>query len=638
MNRLTEAGNLVRRGARFSSLSVAIVWGLFAFLAPAAAYDLTGKVVDSSEEPIAGATLWFTHDREVRRSESDAGGRFQFSDVPVGQGELVVRKEGYALGGMEGQILSSMEVSVRLEEPASVRLRVIDRELNPVEGARVRAFRIDDAFQVSIEDLAPHGFPSIRSDADGYLTIGELPKGGYVSFTLSHRRHADATVPAFPVGSELDVPLSDGVKVSGRVTNADGEGVERARVSIYRIREKVQYEFAEVLTDAEGFYTARVPPGPYFVVARHGGYAVPYPRRLQLLGVSGEAVVDLTLPTAIRVAGKTVDQNGDPVPAVQLSIVVHDITFAEVYSDEGGAFALNASAGEGVLKVMSPLRMMTVSLPEIPLKIDPSLLNEDGVWLGEIRFKPLPELVGKIAPRDGARLDKVLVFTVGVDPRLLAVTDEEGIFRIPLEKMPADSKVSLRAEHALRFQRRDFSVNIHKAKPVEIRLRPFDPNLDPAPEWAPNDLSHQVGKPAPELRCAEWFNLPEEMDGKPLTLAALRGKVVVLTLWGGFNKQGAGPERIEELRALHYLFRDVGDVAIVSVHDAGIEPHEVANYVKQYRIEFPVGRDADPFLTFDSYNTNVIPQTVLIDKAGVLRYYHVDGRLLELIKDLRRRD
>ena len=71
--------------------------------------------------------------------------------------------------------------------------------------------------------------------------------------------------------------------------------------------------------------------------------------------------------------------------------------------------------------------------------------------------------------------------------------------------------------------------------------------------------------------------------------------------------------------------------------DASIEPSEVARYVYQYNIKFPIGCDADPFLTFDLYNTNTIPQTVLIDKQGILRHSKVNGRILELIKDLRRR-
>ena len=121
-----------------------------------------------------------------------------------------------------------------------------------------------------------------------------------------------------------------------------------------------------------------------------------------------------------------------------------------------------------------------------------------------------------------------------------------------------------------------------------------------------------------------------------LLLLASRGKVVVLTFWGGFEEQGAIRDCIEQLRALRDLLKDVPDVAIICVHDAGKEPNEIEQYVKSYRITFPLGRDADPFQTFGKYGVHNIPETLLIDKSGVLRFCATGPRLLELIKVLRR--
>jgi hypothetical protein len=42
-------------------------------------------------------------------------------------------------------------------------------------------------------------------------------------------------------------------------------------------------------------------------------------------------------------------------------------------------------------------------------------------------------------------------------------------------------------------------------------------------------------------------------------------------------------------------------------------------------------------VTHHSYAARVLPQVILIDKQGLLRYFDVEGRLSELIKDLRRR-
>jgi len=111
----------------------------------------------------------------------------------------------------------------------------------------------------------------------------------------------------------------------------------------------------------------------------------------------------------------------------------------------------------------------------------------------------------------------------------------------------------------------------------------------------------------------------------------------VLTFWGSFDDSPLAMNRLTELCVLFDLLRDVDDVAFVAIHDASTEPNLVGQYVERLRLPFPVGCDADPFVSFVNYGVNFIPQTVLIDKEGILRYHQVEGRLLELIKDLRRR-
>jgi peroxiredoxin len=169
------------------------------------------------------------------------------------------------------------------------------------------------------------------------------------------------------------------------------------------------------------------------------------------------------------------------------------------------------------------------------------------------------------------------------------------------------------------------------AKPAKVKLEPFmaDQSHRPATPGK-NNLGPLLDKPAPEIRCSDWVN------SVPLTLESLRGKVVVLTFWGGFDESPLGISRMEELRALHDLYRGVDDVAVVAVHDHSIDWSEVENYVQTLRLRFPVGRDAEPFVTFVNYNVNFIPQTVIIDKEGILRYFEVEGRIPELIKALRR--
>ena len=77
-------------------------------------------------------------------------------------------------------------------------------------------------------------------------------------------------------------------------------------------------------------------------------------------------------------------------------------------------------------------------------------------------------------------------------------------------------------------------------------------------------------------------------------------------------------------------------VLVLGIHDASSTADEVKEFLGRYDVRFAVGKDADPFFTFVNYGINAIPQVVLLDKKGVVRYYQPESRLLELVKTLRR--
>lgn len=147
-------------------------------------------------------------------------------------------------------------------------------------------------------------------------------------------------------------------------------------------------------------------------------------------------------------------------------------------------------------------------------------------------------------------------------------------------------------------------------------------------------MGHLLDKDAPMLQCRTWFNYVGSEKVK--LQEAFQGKIVLILFWGGFDKTPFAMMHVEELRALYDLYRGVSDVAILSVHDGMLDVEDVERYVRDYSIEFPVGVDTDSGDTFKNYSIEFIPQMVLIDKRGVLRYTDVSGRTLELIKVLRR--
>ena len=597
-------------------------------VAPAAsAFELMGKVVDSSGAPISEARVWLCQDREIRTAGTDASGAFAFDDVAVHATEIVAHKEGYAVGGANAHTVSSGAVTVTLAEPDTMRLRIKDRAYEPIPGARIRTMIVGDAFEVFIEDLGGTGFPAARSDEDGRMEIPALPKGSHVRFAVSHRRYADSLVAYLPVGGkERTILMYPGVTIRGRITDDKGKGLDRARVSLLRVGVG-ERRAAEVLAGPEGFYNATVPPGDYRVAARHPDFASPKPHSITLEEESDSNAVDVALLPAHVIEGSVVLPGGAPCMAVPISYVVDGAVYFNTLTQADGMFRLRTPPGEGHIRIVPPPGYMTETLEDVPVVAIP----DTHVTMSPFRLKALPLITGAVLDKDGGPMPDVLIASRNLAPKVWAVTDDAGTFGIQLELMPDEPRAAFRAEHARRFLRRDFDVPLRRKDPITVHLDRFEPDLDAREvETGQNDLSLLKGEKAPDFACGEWFNTGE------VTLESLRGKVAVLMFWGGFDTREESYEQIEEMRALAYLYRDADDVAVIGIHDGSKDRDDVGEYVKEYGIRFPVGRDNDAFETFERYEISYIPQTVLLDKEGVLRYFRVQGRLLELIKSLRR--
>jgi len=140
----------------------------------------------------------------------------------------------------------------------------------------------------------------------------------------------------------------------------------------------------------------------------------------------------------------------------------------------------------------------------------------------------------------------------------------------------------------------------------------------PAPQGATSGLP--VLGTAPDFTGnQEWFNTA---DGKPLTLAELRGRVVLVDFWTYTC--------INCIRTLPYLkawdarYRDKG-LTIVGVHtpefpferDAG----NVRAAIAQNGLRYPVVQDNDN-ATWNAYANQYWPAKYLIDARGRVRYTH----------------
>jgi thiol-disulfide isomerase/thioredoxin len=125
---------------------------------------------------------------------------------------------------------------------------------------------------------------------------------------------------------------------------------------------------------------------------------------------------------------------------------------------------------------------------------------------------------------------------------------------------------------------------------------------------------------APELVGVDpWFNTP---DGEPLSLAALRDRVVLLEFWtfACVNCQRTLPF----LRRMHDQYQP--DFTVVGVHSPEFaferSVQNVERAVREHGLEYPVGLDND-FVAWNAYGNRYWPTMYLIDRAGQIRYTQI---------------
>ena len=126
-----------------------------------------------------------------------------------------------------------------------------------------------------------------------------------------------------------------------------------------------------------------------------------------------------------------------------------------------------------------------------------------------------------------------------------------------------------------------------------------------------------VGKPAIDFATTD-------LAGKDVSVSGLKGKVVWLNFWG----LRCGP-CLRELPALEGLYKKYsGDgLIILGINTDGVPAKEIIKHLteredlKNLKLTFPVIADED-IKIIDAYQLMGAPLNVMIDKAGVIRFYH----------------
>ena len=141
-------------------------------------------------------------------------------------------------------------------------------------------------------------------------------------------------------------------------------------------------------------------------------------------------------------------------------------------------------------------------------------------------------------------------------------------------------------------------------------VKPVTANLPPAPNM-------DKKRPAPDFDNEVWLN------SSKLSLAALKGKVVLVEFWtfGCVNCQNVQPA----LKSYYENYASKG-LEIVGFHapefDYEKKLENVQTAVKERGLKYPVALDND-FKTWNKYGVRAWPTMYLLDKQGQIRYSHI---------------
>jgi len=150
---------------------------------------------------------------------------------------------------------------------------------------------------------------------------------------------------------------------------------------------------------------------------------------------------------------------------------------------------------------------------------------------------------------------------------------------------------------------------------IDIGQRHLDAGIVTLPI---SELATLIGKSAPELRHIKGW-----MNGDPVTIKDLRGKVIVLKFWGYW----CGPciSSMPNLIKLYEMYKDNKDVVIIGIHNDSVESiEELKKKLKPIRkqwwndssLPFLIALDGGDEGTTSAYGVHSWPTTLLLDMQG----------------------
>jgi hypothetical protein len=400
-----------------------------------------GRVSGAGGEPIQGAQLRLIDGQlgAGRGTTTDAEGRFQLNQLPLGAVTLEVGKTGFATTTY-GQTRSGdpptlldvqrdviLDADVTLHRGSVVTGTIVDEFGEPLEGVIVQTLQVR---RVEGRDVASRAGWDRRTDDRGQFRLFNLPPGEYLvaasvdaASTGSDRRNVRGYVPVFfpgttSVGSATPVRLDIGQDAAGIdlvftpsfAVNVAGMALDAAENPVVgSVRLFASQRSAALATEPRTtrigpdgtFSLANIPPGDYVVQANgEAGPGRPAEFGVEFLTVKDGDPAPLVIRTASRaVLSGRVTVEGDPAPVEQtpagipanrqpyagLSLRVHP-TDLDRSPESGNGVASLAVSSDGTFYINGLVGPARLALATAPAGFYLKSILVDGVDMIEAPF------------------------------------------------------------------------------------------------------------------------------------------------------------------------------------------------------------------------------------------------------------
>ncbi len=273
---------------------------------------LYGRLVDTSTgKPVEGARIIV---RDGDETLTDSNGEYRFEALPRGNLTLAAVKDGYyrPIVHVNAADQDLLELPIETRPEGVVKGNVTDENGKPIANVRLgpsgynfdfESVKTDQNGAYSLRGLDPQGRTEIGAFADGYQW--EIERA--VVFPAGQRE--------VTIDFQLKSSTKDNRTITGRVTRADGSPAEGVKVSYGWSDSYVGHK--TTLTDKDGRYTLKDCDGTKNLVVVQGkGYAPAF----RFVDEKVNAQIDFTIEPGHWVEGKIVDESGNPLEGVWISM------------------------------------------------------------------------------------------------------------------------------------------------------------------------------------------------------------------------------------------------------------------------------------------------------------------------------